>query len=78
MKTGVIGLGAMGAGMARNFHAHGKLHAVWNRTASKAESIAAETACLHADTPEQLAEACERVVICVSVNPSLSKIGNTT
>ncbi len=66
MKTGVIGLGAMGAGMARNFHKAGRLHAVWNRTASKAETIAEETGCMHGESPEQVAEACELIVICVS------------
>jgi len=39
MKTGVIGLGAMGIGMANNFYAQGKLHAVWNRTNSKAKKF---------------------------------------
>ncbi|HLA75740.1 MAG TPA: NAD(P)-binding domain-containing protein, partial [Gammaproteobacteria bacterium] len=32
MKTGVIGLGAMGAGMAHNLYRAGYLQAVWNRT----------------------------------------------
>jgi len=32
MRTGVIGLGAMGAPMARNLHQAGYLEAVWNRT----------------------------------------------
>jgi 3-hydroxyisobutyrate dehydrogenase len=37
VKTGVIGLGAMGSGMALNLHKAGHLHSIWNRTASKAE-----------------------------------------
>ena len=44
MKTLVIGLGAMGAGMALNFHKANVLHAIWNRTRSKADTIATETA----------------------------------
>lgn len=44
MKTLVIGLGAMGAGMALNFHKANVLHAIWNRTRSKADAIATETA----------------------------------
>ena len=37
MKTGVIGLGAMGSGMALNLHKAGYLHGVWNRTGARAE-----------------------------------------
>jgi len=66
MKTGVIGLGAMGAGMAMNFHRAGCLHAVWNRTASKAEKFAAETSALLCDSPGQLAAECDLVITCVS------------
>lgn len=66
MKTGVIGLGAMGAGMAMNFHRAGHLHAVWNRTTSKAETIARESGAQLCDSPGQLAQSCELIVICVS------------
>ena len=66
MKTGVIGLGAMGTGMAMNFYKAGYLHAVWNRTASKAESVADKTSALLCDSPEQLAAECELIIICVS------------
>jgi 3-hydroxyisobutyrate dehydrogenase len=66
MKTGVIGLGAMGAGMANNFHKAGVLHAVWNRTTSKAEEFVGRTNALLCDSPEQLAAECELIIICVS------------
>ncbi len=66
MKTGVIGLGAMGAGMANNFHKAGVLHAVWNRTTSKAEDLAAHTNALLCESPEQLAAECELIIVCVS------------
>ena len=39
MKTGVIGLGAMGAYMALNFYKAGSLHRVWNRSREKADVI---------------------------------------
>ena len=42
MKVGFIGLGAMGAPMARHLHAKGLLTAVGNRTQSKADELAAE------------------------------------
>ena len=35
MKAGMIGLGAMGLGMARNLAKAGYLSAVYNRTAAK-------------------------------------------
>ncbi len=66
MKTGVIGLGAMGAPMAVNFHRAGFLHRVWNRTRQKAENLAEQTGVIIADTPETLARECELVVISVS------------
>ena len=66
MKTGVIGLGAMGAYMALNFHKAGSLHRIWNRSRGKAEAIAEETGVEIADSPEQLAEECELTITCVS------------
>jgi 3-hydroxyisobutyrate dehydrogenase len=66
MKTGVIGLGAMGSGMAMNFHKAGILHAVWNRTASKAEDVNERTGALLCDSPEELAANCELIIVCVS------------
>ncbi len=66
MKTGMIGLGAMGAAMATNFHKAGCLHAVWNRTPAKAADIAERTSALHCESPEQLAAECELIIICVS------------
>ena len=39
MKTGVIGLGAMGSGMALNLHKAGYLHGVWNRTGARRNDL---------------------------------------
>ena len=66
MKTGVIGLGAMGAYMALNFHKAGTLYRVWNRSLEKAGAVSQETGVVTAETPEQLAEDCELVITCVS------------
>jgi len=38
--AGVIGLGAMGAPMARHLAGAGLLHMVWNRTTAKAVALA--------------------------------------
>ena len=42
MKAGMIGLGAMGIGMARNIAKAGYLTGVYNRTAKKAQNLAEE------------------------------------
>ena len=41
INTTVIGLGAMGAGIAGNLHRSGMLAAAWNRTHKRAEEVAA-------------------------------------
>ncbi len=74
MKTGVIGLGAMGGHMALNFHKAGCLHMIWNRTREKAENIASQTDVKIADTPEQLANECELIVTCVSRDKDVLEI----
>lgn len=66
MKTGVIGLGAMGSGMALNLHKAGRLHGVWNRTRGKAEQVAGQTGAILFESPAQLASECELVLLCVS------------
>ncbi len=68
MKTGFIGLGAMGAPMARNLARSGHLHAVWNRSADKAAALAQELGCLHPATPAALAIICDVVLINVSAD----------
>ncbi len=66
MKSGVIGLGSMGAYMALNFHKAGSLHRVWNRSREKADAIGKTTGVEIAESPEQLAEECELIITCVS------------
>ena len=74
MKTGFIGLGAMGGFMARNLAQAGLLHAVWNRSADKAQALSAELDCTAADTPAALAAACDYIVICVSADADLREV----
>lgn len=68
MTTGFIGLGAMGVHMARNLHRAGLLTAVWNRSADKAHSLAAELGCVAADTPADVARQCDIIVLCVAAD----------
>lgn len=66
MKTGVIGLGAMGANMARNLAKADLLETVFNRTLSTAENIAKECNCPVSSSPSELTKQCELIIICVS------------
>ncbi len=66
MKTGVIGLGAMGYRMALNLNRTGLLETVWNRTKSKADAFAHETGGSVANNPSKLAASCVCVLISVS------------
>jgi len=68
MKTGVIGLGAMGAPMARNLHKAGYLETVWNRTAEKSLQLGGELGVGVATTPAELASRCGLVVLSVSAD----------
>ncbi len=70
MKAGMIGLGAMGLGMARNLAKAGFLTAVYNRTAAKT----AEFNVMTFDQPEALAAEVDIVLICVSADQDVLEI----
>jgi 3-hydroxyisobutyrate dehydrogenase len=74
MRTGFIGLGAMGAHMARNLHRAGLLAAVWNRSPDKAQALAAELGVPAAATPAELGKLCEAVVSCVSADADVLEV----
>jgi 3-hydroxyisobutyrate dehydrogenase len=76
MKTGFLGLGAMGTHMARNLHRASLLTAVWNRSHDKATALAAELGCLAPATPAEVAAACEVLVICVSADADVLAVVN--
>ncbi len=76
MKTGVIGLGAMGANMARNLAKADHLETVYNRTLSTAESVAKECGCLCSMTPDELVKQCELIIICVSRDEDVLEMVN--
>jgi 3-hydroxyisobutyrate dehydrogenase len=71
MKTGIIGLGAMGQGMARRVASAGYLTAIYNRTASKAQDLAKELKVTACDQPEDLAAQVDLVMICVSADQDI-------
>lgn len=68
MKAGMIGLGAMGIGMAKNIAKTGYLSGVYNRTAAKAQNLADELNVIAFDRPEELAANVDIVLICVSAD----------
>lgn len=68
MKTGFIGLGAMGYPMARNLCKAGLLQGTWNRSAAKSAAFAQETGARAFDDIATLARASECIVLCVSAD----------
>src|SRR5580698_2548875 len=68
MKTGFIGLGAMGYPMALNLHKAGLLAAAHNRSSEKSNALAQETGCRAADSIAELASLCDAVVLCVTAD----------
>jgi 3-hydroxyisobutyrate dehydrogenase len=74
MRTGFVGLGAMGTNMARNLQRAGLLVAVWNRSSGKAQSLAAELRVEAPATLAELAAACEAIVSCVSADADVLEV----
>jgi len=76
MRTGFVGLGAMGMHMARNLQRAGLLAAVWNRTRGKAEALATELKVEAPATLPELAAGCEAVVSCVSADADVLEVAH--
>lgn len=74
LKTGVLGLGAMGAPMARHLASCGLLCGVWNRTTARAESLASELGVINAGSPAELAAISDVLLICVSADDDLRQV----
>jgi 3-hydroxyisobutyrate dehydrogenase len=73
-RVGFIGLGAMGAGMARNLARAGLLAAAWNRTTARAAALAQELGCAAPRTPAELAQQVDVVVLCVSADRDVLEV----
>ncbi|MCQ8128634.1 NAD(P)-dependent oxidoreductase [Methylomonas rivi] len=74
MRTGLIGLGAMGQGMARNLAKAGYLQAVYNRTACKADALAAELGIQALASPQALAAQTDAILLCVSADRDVLEV----
>ncbi len=71
MQAALIGLGAMGAGMAANLHRAGLLACAWNRTRSRAEAAAAPHGYRLAESLAAAATSARLVITSVSADPDL-------
>ncbi len=67
MKTGFIGLGAMGHSLAGHLHGKGLLAVVGNRTQEKAQALAATLSVKAANSAADFAD-CDAVMLCVSAD----------
>jgi 3-hydroxyisobutyrate dehydrogenase len=74
VKTGVIGLGAMGSGMALNLHRHGALVAAWNRTRQRAEALTADPSFPLTEQPAELVKRSQLIITCVSTDRDLLEV----
>ena len=74
LRTGVIGLGAMGAPMASHLAQAGLLTAVWNRTSAKAREFSNNYGVIVSPDPSALAASCNVVLICVSRDSDLLEV----
>lgn len=68
LRAGFIGLGAMGEPMARNLARAGLLAGLYNRTAARSETLAAELGVIAAADPATLAADCNLIIICVTAD----------
>ncbi len=73
-KIGFIGLGIMGAPMARHLKAKGHELTVYNRTRAKAETWVADHGGRVAETPRAAAEGQEFVLACVGNDDDLRQV----
>jgi 3-hydroxyisobutyrate dehydrogenase len=73
MKVGVVGLGTMGAPMARHLIAAGHDVTVWNRTRHREEPLA-ELGASRAESAAAAAEGADAVLTCVSDDPDLEAV----
>ena len=74
MKTTVIGLGAMGAGMAGNLFRAGRLTHAWNRSPERAAAAAAQHGFALADSLEGAAGRADLVITSVSADQDLLEV----
>ncbi|MCE8538208.1 NAD(P)-dependent oxidoreductase [Ruegeria pomeroyi] len=70
MRVGFVGLGRMGACMARNLARAGFDLTLWTRSLGKAHALAAELGCAVADSPRTLSDTVDVVVTMLADDPA--------
>ncbi len=74
LRVGFVGLGTMGAGMARNLAKAGFPMALCSRTAAKAQTLAGELGGRACETAEDVARASDVVVSCLPDSPEVEEV----
>lgn len=74
MRVGLIGLGAMGSGMAHRLAQAGLLSAVWNRSRSTAAVLAESLGVTVCPNPAALARECDLIVTSVSADSDVLEV----
>ena len=74
MKASVVGLGAMGAPMAKNLHKAGLLQTAWNRGPLRAERFEAQTGIGTADSLQAVAAQSECIITSVAADDDLREV----
>jgi len=74
LPVAFLGLGAIGAPMARHLATDAFTLRVWNRTASRAAAFAAEHGATHAKTPAEAVRGASAVVTCFPVSRDLESL----
>jgi 3-hydroxyisobutyrate dehydrogenase-like beta-hydroxyacid dehydrogenase len=71
---GFAGLGIMGSGMVRNLAAKGHAVTAWNRTASKAQELAASIGIQHVPTLKELGANASVLMLCVTNTADVQQV----
>jgi 3-hydroxyisobutyrate dehydrogenase len=74
MKAGMIGLGGMGSGMARNLAKAGILEGVYNRTAATADALAEDLQVTAFKRIADLAGSVDIILLCVSADADVISV----
>jgi len=74
MKVGLIGLGAMGVGMANNLAKAGLLSAIYNRTEQKAKDLSSQLNIPFYTSAEELAKQVNIIFLCISADNDVLEI----
>jgi 3-hydroxyisobutyrate dehydrogenase len=74
MKVTVLGLGAMGAGMAGNLHRAGHLDQAWNRSSARGQAAAQQHGFDLAASAEEAAAQADLVITAVSADQDLIEV----